>query len=365
MESLTLQDVDSRFENCYVNRRQRSITDRSSHELASVSSSKEHDRSSSSTHWSSKNPQSPTEILVSAVGGSGNAEEENEEDMLTRTSCLSYGSISLIGRRRVMNDAMVVTTVDSYQFFAVYDGHGGSSVSNACRDRLHHLLAQEVEPWIRGGEGVVDWEKVMASCFTKMDEEVGGSVDGADTEGNGVNTVGSSAVVVIVGQNEVVVANSGNSRAVLCRGGVAIPLSRDHNPDRPDERERVEAAGGRVINCNGCRVLGVLATSRSIGDHYLKPYVISEPEVTISERTECCDFLVIASDGIWDVVSNEHACQVVRRCLDADKKRRSSEGMSGSNAAADAAALLAQLALARGSKDNITVIVIELNKSAS
>ncbi|CAN6585903.1 unnamed protein product [Malus baccata var. baccata] len=307
-----------------MKKRQRNINNRSSHELASILSSKENEPSSSFTHWSFEDSQFPTRILVSTAGG---REEENEEVMLTRASCLSYGSISVMGRQRMMKDA----------FFAVYDGHGDSSVSNACRNRLHLLLAQEVELWKRGGKGVVDWEKVMASCFTKMDEEVGGGV-GYDTEGNWMNTVGSSTVVVIVGQNELVVANSGNSSAVLCRGGVAIPLSR------------------KVINWYACRVLGVLSTSRSIGYHYLKPYVISEPEVTISKRTD---------DGLWDVVSNEGKCQVVGRCLDAQKKRRSSEGMSRTTAAANAAALLAQLALARGSKDKITVIVVELNKSSA
>ncbi|PRQ17437.1 putative protein-serine/threonine phosphatase [Rosa chinensis] len=127
-------------------------------------------------------------------------------------------------------------------------------------------------------------------------------------------------------------------------------------------RSSFPAAGGRVIDWKGCRVLGVLATSRSIGDHYLKPYVISEPEVTISKRTGSSDFLVIASDGLWDVVSNEFACQVVTRCLDAQIKLKFSEGMSG-GPAENATALLAQLALARGSKDNITVIVVELKKS--
>ncbi|KAM1739246.1 hypothetical protein ACFX11_014986 [Malus domestica] len=89
------------------------------------------------------------------------------------------------------------------------------------------------------------------------------------------------------------------------------------------------------------------------------------PELTINKRTECCDFLVIESDGLWDVVSNEGTCQVVGRCLDAHKKMRSSEGMRRTNATTNAAALLAQLALAKGSKDKITVIVVELNKSSA
>lgn len=89
--------------------------------------------------------------------------------------------------------------------------------------------------------------------------------------------------------------------------------------------------------------------------------MISEPEVTVTERTELDDFLVIASDGLWDVVSNKFACEVVRRCLDGQIKRRISE-VSSESTAGDAAAILAELAMSRGSNDNISVIVVELKK---
>ena len=98
-----------------------------------------------------------------------------------------------------------------------------------------------------------------------------------------------------------------------------------------------------------------------LGDHYLKPYVISEPEVTVWDRTESDSFLIIASDGLWDVVSNELACELVRRCLEGQSKTRFSDGMRGSPTA-EAAALLAELAMARGSKDNISVVVVDLKK---
>ncbi|KAL5541285.1 hypothetical protein UlMin_042507 [Ulmus minor] len=285
--------------------------------------------------------------------------EEEEKEELRSFASLSHGSISVIGRRRVMEDAVAVEKFDSRHFFAVYDGHGGSGVANACRDRLHVLLAKEVEGSTRRRGSVVDWEKVMSSCFLKMDEEVGGS--GIKDHGDGAmsNTVGSTAVVVIVGKGEIVVANCGDSRVVLCRGAAAVPLSHDHKPDLPVEKERLEAARGRIINRNGSRMLGVLSTSRSIGDRYLKPYVISEPEVMVYERTDSDTFLVIASDGLWDVVSNEFACEVVRRCFDGQIRRRFSEGVSESSAA-EAAALLAELAMARGSNDNISVIVVDL-----
>ncbi|XXG89974.1 hypothetical protein AAC387_Pa12g1848 [Persea americana] len=198
----------------------------------------------------------------------------------------------------------------------------------------------------------------MEECFGKMDEEVREEAEAAGDEVavSTAKTVGSTAVVAVVGIENVVVANCGDSRAVLSRGGVAVPLSYDHKPDRPDEMERVEAAGGNVINWDGCRVLGVLATSRSIGDHYLKPYVISKPEVVVMERTHLDEFLILASDGLWDVVSNEMACNVVRRCLAGRSLKRLSKG-----SAAEAAAMLAELAMGRGSKDNISVVVIDLS----
>ncbi|KAJ4971603.1 hypothetical protein NE237_004702 [Protea cynaroides] len=87
-------------------------------------------------------------------------------------------------------------------------------------------------------------------------------------------------------------------------------------PDRPDELNRIQEAGGRVIYWDGARVLGVLAMSRTIGDSYLKPYVVSEPEVTITERTEEDECLILASDGLWDVVSNDIAYSIARMCID-------------------------------------------------
>lgn len=94
----------------------------------------------------------------------------------------------------------------------------------------------------------------------------------------------------------------------------------------------------------------------------MKPYVISKPEVTVNERTESDAFLLIATDGLWDVVSNEIACEIVRKCFDGQIKRKFSDECSGTYAA-QAAAMLAELAMGRGSKDNISVIVVELKKS--
>ena len=95
----------------------------------------------------------------------------------------------------------------------------------------------------------------------------------------------------------------------------------------------------------------------------MKPFVIPEPEVSVCRRTEADEFIVLASDGLWDVVSNNFTCEVVRRCLSGQMKRIYRKGFIQS-CAAEAATLLAELAMARGSKDNISVVVVQLNTSS-
>nr|XP_023916392.1 probable protein phosphatase 2C 51 isoform X1 [Quercus suber] len=147
---------------------------------------------------------------------------------------LSYGSVSVIGRRREMEVAVRAElgimnkkgggVGGKYDFFGGYDGHGGCHVARACSERLHGILVEEGESSSEELEGLSEyWERVMEGCFGKMDEEVVGG------GGGGVGrTVGSTAVVAVVGGEELVVANCGDCRAVLFSGGVALALSRDH-----------------------------------------------------------------------------------------------------------------------------------------
>lgn len=103
------------------------------------------------------------------------------------------------------------------------------------------------------------------------------------------------------------------------------------------------------------------------GDRYLKPYVIAEPEVTCTQRSEEDECLILASDGLWDVLSNELVCDIARKCL---AGRRCSDllnvhvsGMEedvDESPASVAAAVLTKLALSRGSSDNISVVVVDL-----
>lgn len=96
----------------------------------------------------------------------------------------------------------------------------------------------------------------------------------------------------------------------------------------------------------------------------MKPFVISQPEINVYGRTKSDEFVVVASDGLWDVVSNNFVCEVVRSCLQGHMRRHNMKEVHNhtiKSYAAEAAAILAELAMAKGSKDNISVIVIQLN----
>lgn len=106
----------------------------------------------------------------------------------------------------------------------------------------------------------------------------------------------------------------------------------------------------------------------------MKPYVSCEPEVTITERSEGDECLILASDGLWDVVSNETACGVARMCLQSRKPPSpprspgsdmtvTAAGESSDKGCSDASILLTKLALARHSTDNVSVVVVDLRKS--
>ncbi|XP_008809296.2 probable protein phosphatase 2C 6 [Phoenix dactylifera] len=317
-----------------------------------------------------------------------------------------WGCVSICGRRPEMEDAVaaaprffdiplrmltadgVVDGLDpclvslTAHFFGVYDGHGGAQVANYCRDRVHLALVEELRNVAEGLGGASgdawkkQWERVFIDCFQKVDDEVGGKVSrgnvgggagaGAPSESTALETVGSTAVVAVICSSHIIIANCGDSRAVLCRAKQPVPLSVDHKPNREDEYKRIEAEGGKVIQWNGHRVFGVLAMSRSIGDQYLKPWIIPVPEVTIVPRTKEDDCLILASDGLWDVMSNEEVCEVARKRILHWHKRNgvtsspTHRGEKADPAAQAAADCLSKHALQKGSKDNITVIVVDL-----
>ncbi|RWW69136.1 hypothetical protein BHE74_00023288 [Ensete ventricosum] len=316
-----------------------------------------------------------------------------QEDADFRTS--RYGVMSVCGRRKEMEDSVFVlpdfarrtcgSFGGSHHFFGVYDGHGCSHVAALCGGRMHEFVADEMSRLGSVPPTPEAWTGLMERSFLRMDSAAAEALQGGrptlccrcELHAPRCDNVGSTAVVAVVGPTRIVVANCGDSRAVLCRGGAPSPLSSDHKPDvlllfwalqpdRPDELSRIEAAGGRVIYWEGARVLGVLAMSRAIG-------TVLQPEVTVTERRDDDEFLILGSDGLWDVVTNEMACDVVRTCLRAKglvnepigEEEVSRDGGCSDRACSAAAALLTKLALARQSADNVSVVVVDLKRCRS
>ncbi|KAF2311806.1 hypothetical protein GH714_026815 [Hevea brasiliensis] len=345
------------------------------------------------------------------VSSEDNEESEAVNKPLTGHSLgePTFGTMSVAGRSREMEDAIAACTSlcrpeingrRPVHFFGVYDGHGGSHVAELCRERMHVFLERELmrvdhtdssengdssssgnsgEPELQRQGGVEEkWRRVLKRSFELMDEAAlskcacGGVGFDCGCHLMEVALGGSTAVVAVLTSENIVVANCGDSRAILCRGGRAVPLSFDHKPDRPDELARIEAAGGRVIFVNGARVEGILAMSRAIGDKYLKPVVTSEPEITFTKREPEDECLILASDGLWDVLSSELACEVACECLQegspptlVNDRSQIDEGNGALYPTRSilAAALLTRLALGRRSSDNISVIVVDLKRS--
>ncbi|XP_057952072.1 probable protein phosphatase 2C 75 isoform X2 [Malania oleifera] len=205
-----------------------------------------------------------------------------------------FGTMSLSGRSREMEDAVAVRMrlclpeICRWQpvhFFAVYDGHGGSHVAELCRERMHVYVEEELmrvcdkqgSETCGGGSSSEEeewWRTALKRCFNRMDETAlntcpcGSAGYQCGCHPMEAALAGSTAVVAILTPEDIIVANCGDSRAVLSRGGRAVPLSSDHKPDRSDELARIKSAGGRVIFVNGARVEGILAMSRAIGRYY-------------------------------------------------------------------------------------------------
>ncbi|KAK4740693.1 hypothetical protein SAY87_024281 [Trapa incisa] len=317
-----------------------------------------------------------------------------------------YGVMSVTGRSREMEDAVDVRTslcrpevayCRPVHFFGVFDGHGGSHVAVLLSSKMHVLLEEELMRAKRpeengsmkqrlsmvGGSNGGDeekWREAMKMAFRRADEMAvticpcGRSGARCTCHPMDVALGGSTAVVAVLTPDHIVLGNCGDSRAVLCRGGRATPLTRDHKPERSDEHARILALGGQVIFLDGHRVQGILAMSRAIGDKLLKPYVTAEPETVIVRRDPKDEFLIIASDGLWDVLTNELACEIVSWCLHEGSpqtidlnsgpiEEEETDHPLYPSRSALAAALLTRLALGRKSSDNISVIVVDLKRS--
>ncbi|KAJ0242897.1 protein phosphatase 2C 14 [Hirschfeldia incana] len=224
-----------------------------------------------------------------------------------------FGVVSRKGKKKFMEDShRVAVGTSNNSFFGVYDGHGGCKAADFVAENLHKHVLEMVKDCKDKGEK----EEAFKAAYLRTDN---------DFLEEGVVS-GACCVTALIQNQEMVVSNLGDCRAVLCRGGVAESLTTDHRAGRDDERERIESQGGYVEFHRGAwRVHGILAISRSIGDAHLKKWVVAEPETRVLDLEDDMEFLVLASDGLWDVVSNQEAVDIVLSVQGQRKTPRESE----------------------------------------
>ncbi|KAL4428565.1 hypothetical protein ABPG77_008877 [Micractinium sp. CCAP 211/92] len=319
-----------------------------------------------------------------------------------------WGSAQAKGMRPYMEDRH--TIVSSFQprtttgstvqdgvyraYAAVFDGHNGASAAEHVADRLHHVLAAEHAMRTCTGEGppataLQEEERIAAAMvhsFEAVDREIMTRCRLEGTKG------GATGLVVLRIGNQLYAAHCGDTRAVMSRNGEALRLTEDHKPNLPRERKRVEALGGRVdfarcwrviVEPGGGRPASGLAVSRSFGDPDFKEplhLVTATPDVIRERLLPGDEFVILASDGLWDVMSDSDACAVVRRHLQqagAPRQITPPQLLPGAAAfgassfaeqlrrpvpltpalATAAAERLVQESLDRGTMDNVTAIV--------
>ncbi|KAJ8634549.1 hypothetical protein MRB53_008816 [Persea americana] len=245
----------------------------------------------------------------------------------------SYGYASSQGKRNSMEDFYETTVAgvdgEIVGLFGVFDGHGGAQAAEYVKQNLFSNL-------IKDAKFITDTKSAIVDAYNHTDSEF------LNSENNQNRDAGSTASTAILVGDRLLVANVGDSRAVICRNGKAIAVSRDHKPDQTDERQRIEDAGGFVMWAGTWRVGGVLAVSRAFGDKPLKQYVVADPEIKEEVVDSSLEFLILASDGLWDVVTNEESVSLVKSIDNPEQ----------------AAKKLMQEASQRGSADNITCVVV-------
>jgi serine/threonine protein phosphatase PrpC len=280
----------------------------------------------------------------------------------------------------------------SGDFLAVFDGHGGRAVARYLRQNLYANVISILPLVGTNGESSTiadhgdepdDQATVATASHPSLDDyedALRKALDKVDREVQRVSHwsfQGSTAVALWIyadaTQRAILTANIGDSRAVLSRKQIALDLTTDHKPNAPKEKARIESRGGKVvwsgrvdkrgrpIESQGVyRVNGNLALSRAMGDRSERPAVTAEPDITRIEVSDQDEFIVVATDGLWDVMSSQEVVTYIHALLEShnsnlkpDYRRKALQD--------NMANLLVAEALKRGTMDNVTIVILWLH----
>lgn len=272
--------------------------------------------------------------------GSSDAVDDQQDGFLWHRDVAQNGvgdfSIALVQANEPLEDHSQVRVGPYGTLIGIYDGHGGAEAS----EFINSCLFSKIETFAQRYGGMSS--RVLKEAIKATEDEFLTLVDRNWRIRPQVASVGSCCLVGVISGNNLYIANVGDSRAVLGsvkQGRVAaVRLSEEHNAGIAEVREELKAQHPDdshivVLKHGVWRVKGIIQVSRSIGDLYLKkpefntellfshaglPLVLKRPvlsaEPALHERTLVQDdhFLIFASDGLWEQISDQEACKLVQ-----------------------------------------------------
>lgn len=270
---------------------------------------------------------------------------------------MSVYSYSMIGKRDtnedyhfgIINSNNEDEDINPINIFCVFDGHGGKGVSKYLKQNLPDFFTKKYKKNIF----------IQPETFTKYIYQVYDLLQSELIKKHPKIAIesGSTACVIIhyydvKGKKNILwTINVGDSRAVLSNNNnMAVQLTKDHKPNSPDEKKRIEQLGGKLV-FDGCdwRIKG-LSLSRAIGDIECKPFVTHVPNINFTKLSLQDKFIIIACDGVWDVINNQDAIDFIQNLIDNTKNKKINYAKE-----------LCEHCYNLGSLDNITVIIYLLN----
>jgi Serine/threonine protein phosphatase len=266
---------------------------------------------------------------------------------------MSVHLISLQGRRPENEDKhTAITNINNkikdlapVNLFGVYDGHGGKFVSEYLSKNLPQLFMNKQVKYPLERQYILDvYDSLQNILKTKYRSKALKS--------------GSTCLVLIHSKNKeersetINLINVGDSRCVLCRENFAIPLTKDHKPNGPEERGRILNLGGNIEFDGDDYRIKKLSVSRAFGDISAEPYVTHVPDTFKFKLEKNDKFVVLGCDGLWDKLTSEEVVNfVLLECYDRTTNVRI-------NKQVNAALKLAEYAIQKGSTDNVTAIIV-------
>lgn len=299
---------------------------------------------------------------------------------LAHVSIIRWGSTQQQGPREEMEDDLIIVPSEDpecFSFAAVFDGHAGFSSVKFLRNELYRECVAALDGFLKNGKELERIKIALQEAFQSTDLKL---LNWLETGGEGVES-GSTATVILIQNDILFISHVGDSSVVLSRGGKADVLTNSHRPYGRSkaclqEIRRIRESGGWIVNG---RICGDIAVSRAFGDMRFKTkkeemlkkgveegrwsekftsrvqfkgdLVSVCPDVSHIFLRNDAEFIILASDGLWDYMNSSDVVDFVRNQL-----REHGDAQIACEA-------LCQTALDRGSQDNISIIVADLGKT--